>query len=85
MRVGCPSFTCGAERGFSYVIGGYRWCDGYQRWLCIPWRKALVFLSIAVTTAKNPLLWQQGVTSSVFQELTDVWPDPIFVPKVAIA
>jgi len=30
-------------------------------------------------------LWQQGVTSSVFQELTDVWPDPIFVPKVAIA
>ena len=30
-------------------------------------------------------LWQQGVTSSVFWEPNNVWPDPIFVPKVAIA
>jgi hypothetical protein len=36
-------------------------------------------------TGGYTLLWQQGVTSSVFQELTDVWLDPIFVPKVAIA
>ena len=33
---------------------------------------------------RNPYVWQQGVASLVFQELTDVWPDPIFVPKVAI-
>jgi len=30
-------------------------------------------------------LWQQGVTSSFFHDLTDVWPDPIFMPKVAMA
>ena len=37
------------------------------------------------TVNKRRKIWQQGVTSLVFQELTDVWPDPIFVPKVAIA
>ena len=30
-------------------------------------------------------LWQQGVTSLVFWEPSNVLPDPIFVPKVAIA
>ena len=34
---------------------------------------------------KQRPIWQQGWTSSVFQELTDVWPDLIFVLKVAIA
>jgi len=45
--------------------------------------------SSAASPSASPVIdlsvWQQEVTSSVFQELTDVWPDPIFVPKVAIA
>ena len=43
---------------------------------------AINFLGASNT---NGHVWQQGWTSSVFQELTDIWPDLIFVPKVAIA
>jgi hypothetical protein len=56
------------------MIDGYRWCDGRQRRLCIPWRKALVFLSIAVTTAKNPLVCPSFLLNWLTEVATYVVP-----------